>query len=128
MLIERSIKVTKENGVRPAGLQDRCFYCGQHIGENHKDDCVCVVKVVMVKVEMTIAKVVPASWQDHMVNFHLNDSGWCADNFAQDLERYMDARGDDGPCLCGVFSGEYVRDATTEDVDGLDVESMSKGR
>jgi hypothetical protein len=54
MLFEPSKEVTPLNGPRPAGKPTECFYCKQQIGDEHAPDCVCRVKVVMVKVEMVI--------------------------------------------------------------------------
>ena len=126
MLLEHTNMVTVENGPRPAGKPDECFYCRQPLNTEHKTDCVCRKKVVMVKVKMTIPRVVPASWDAGSVDFHLNDSSWCADNIEGDLSRYMEAKGDDAPCLCSRFSGVFVRDATADDLDGVDVVKLSK--
>ena len=128
MLLQHRNLVTPENGPRPAGRPDQCFYCGQPVGAEHKEDCVCRVKVVMVQVTMTIPRVVPASWDADAVDFHLNESSWCANNIEDDLARYKDAMGDDAPCMCGAFSGEYLRDATEEDLRGIDVAQLAAHR
>ena len=126
-MIEHSKIVTLENGPRPAGKPNRCFYCAQPIGSEHKADCVCRVKVVMVKVEMTIPRVVPISWDRGMVDFHLEGSSWCADNIVGDLQRYLDAKGDEAPCMCHQFTGEYIREATADDLRGVDLMKLSGG-
>lgn len=128
MLLEHTNKVTPENGPRPAGKPDECFYCAEPLGADHKPDCVCRLKVVMVEVTMTIPRLVPASWDAGMVDFHLNDSSWCADNIEGDLARYMAAKGADAPCMCGRFSGKFLRDADADDLQGVDVVEMAAGR
>ena len=128
MLLQHTNMVTPEHGPRPAGRPDQCFYCGQAVGTEHKADCVCRVKVVMVEVTMTIPRVVPASWDADSVDFHLNDSSWCADNIEGDLTRYMEAKGDDAPCMCGAFHGKFLRDATDEDLQGVNVVQLSADR
>ena len=125
MLMQHTNMVTKDNGLRASGKLDCCFYCGQIVGEEHKADCVCRLKVVMVEVSMTIPRVVPADWDESMVNFHLNESSWCADNIINDLNRYMIAKKQDAPCMCGTFFGKLLRDATEEDLKGIDLVKLS---
>ena len=120
MLLPHSNKVTTDNGPRPAGKPDQCFYCGQPLGADHATDCVCRQKIVMIKVEMTIPFLVPASWNEDSVEFQLNDSSWCADSIEHDLVKYMKAKSDDAPCLCEHFTGTYLREATEDDLVGID--------
>lgn len=128
MMLQHTNTVTPENGPRPAGMPDRCFYCGEPVGAEHKTDCVCRVKVVMVEVTMTVPRVVPASWDAGMVDFHMNDGAWCADNITTDLNRYMEARGEDSPCLCNTFHSKFLRDATDDDLQDVDLVCLSEGR
>jgi hypothetical protein len=127
MLLQHTNLVTPENGPRPAGRPDQCFYCGQPVGAEHKEDCVCRVKVVMVEVTMTIPRVVPASWGADDVDFKLNESSWCANNIASDIGEYMAAMSDEAPCMCGAFHGKFLRDATEEDLQGVDVVRLAAG-
>ena len=128
MLLEHTNMVTPTNGPRPAGKQDQCFYCKQPVGTEHKESCACRVKVVMVEVTMTIPRVVPAYADAGNVDFCLNDSSWCADNIETDLARYMDAKGDAAPCMCGTFHGRFLREATEEDLQGVDVVKLAADR
>jgi hypothetical protein len=98
------------------------------VGAEHKADCVCRVKVVMVEVTMTIPRVVPASWGADSVDFQLNESSWCANNIENDIGRYRAAMGDDAPCMCGAFHGKFMRDATEEDLQGVDVVQLAADR
>lgn len=125
MLLEHTNMVTSENGPRPAGRPDQCYYCGQPVGLEHKADCACRVKVVMIEVTMRIPRVVPASWDAGLVDFHLNDSSWCADNIGDDLTQYLAAKNDDAPCMCGTFSGKFLRDADANDLQGVDVVQLA---
>lgn len=118
MYLEHTRLVTPLNGPRTAGKPTECFYCHQPLGERHKDDCVCFAKVVMVRVEMTIPRVVPAHWTQHDIEFHMNDSSWCASNIINDLQRMDEADEDNCRCLCSDFRGEFLREATADDLDG----------
>lgn len=128
MNLEHTRMVTPENGPRPAGKPTECFYCHQPLGEPHKDDCLCFTKIVMVKVEITIPKVVPVYWTKHEIEFHMNDSSWCASNIVNDLERMDEADEDNRHCLCNDFTGEFLRDATAEDLDGYTLTKFTDGR
>ena len=86
------------------------------------------MKVVMVEVTMTIPRVVPVSWDADSVDFQLNESSWCADNIENDLSRYVAAKGDEAPCMCGAFRGKFLRDATEDDLQGVDVVQLAEDR
>jgi len=128
MILEHTRMVTPENGPRPAGKPDECFYCRQPVGSPHKDDCVCFCKIVMVKVEMTLPRVVPAHWDQHDIEFHLNDSSWCANNITNDIKRMEAADEENCRCLCHNFSGEFLREATAEDLEGFTLTKFTEGR
>ena len=32
-----------DDGIRPAGRPNQCFYCNQQVGKPHKQDCACLV-------------------------------------------------------------------------------------
>ena len=99
-------------GVRPAGKPDRCFYCGALLGEQHKHDCVIRDQTVVVKMVAELVIVRPESWSPSDIEFHLNDSSWCASNIIHELgERYDN----DERCLCPFVEFTYVREATAED-------------
>ena len=120
--------VTPENGPRPFGSPDKCFYCGQPVGTEHKDGCVCREKLIMLRITMTIPVVVPASWDNETIDFKYNDSSWCGDNIIDDLQRYYSARTDEAPCLCGSATFEYVRDADADDLMGIDLNELREGK
>lgn len=93
-----------DDGIRPAGKPDECFYCKQKVGQPHKPDCVCVEKTVRLKYTFEVEVQVPHGWTPESINFHRNESSWCADNALSELEAYAHKNG----CLCGVFHSEFI--------------------
>jgi len=97
---------------RPAQLiKDRCFYCRQLIGGKHKADCVLVRRKVTVRLIMEYDVVVPAHWTPDNVEFHRNESSWCADNLVDELAALVDNGPAGEGCLCGRAKFAFVRDA-----------------
>lgn len=109
---QSSCLVTVENGPRPAGKPDECFYCQRKLGEEHLSRCVLRSRTVVVRVTIEMVRQVPDDWTAEDIEFHINDSSWCADNIVDDLTRFTE-RGEG--CLCRHLSAEYVREATAED-------------
>ncbi len=121
-----------DNGIRPAGPPDACFYCGARVGVLHGSDCVTVEKEVEVAVKVTLEKgrairgiwrkFVPHSWEPYNIEFQMNESSWCASNIfnhwdditwdeeskagAQEL---IDTYAEYDHCLCGCFEGKFLR-------------------
>ena len=125
MIIAQTNIVTPENGPRPAGGPDHCFYCGEPLGAEHKPDCVCRKKVVMVEVTITFPRVIPQGWDIEKNEFHMNESSSCQDNLIDfDLDRFRAASGE-GFCLCGLIKARHLRDATSDDIDGLDLNILA---
>jgi hypothetical protein len=48
---------------------------------------------------------VPAYWDKHAIEFHRNESSWCAGNALDELKAINDG------CLCPVTEYEYIEDA-----------------
>lgn len=44
--------LVNDDGIRPAGRQDECFYCNQKVGMPHSCDCVCLLHKARVKIEI----------------------------------------------------------------------------
>jgi hypothetical protein len=127
----------RDDGIRPGGRPDECFYCRQRIGTPHGAECVIVTKRIEMRV--TVKAVLegfatqglwqfdePHSWGAEMSNSHKNDGTWCAGNFL-DISREVVVWGDKpapwaflekefawGSCLCEYLVFEFVRviDAT----------------
>jgi len=112
--MKRDDKTVGDFGVRPAGLPDRCFYCGELIGGQHKDDCVILQRSVVVEVKVTMVRMVPASWTQEQIDFHLGNT--CSDNLIRDAEQ-LRLRNDAVGCTCGMVEATYIREATAEDED-----------
>jgi hypothetical protein len=98
------IVLKNDEGIRPAGNPDECFYCKSKVGELHKKDCVIVTKIVKVKYTFEIEICVPHSWDQDQINFHRNESSWCASNAIDDLVEFDNKVG----CLCPYFEAEYI--------------------
>jgi hypothetical protein len=124
-----------DDGIRPAGKPNACFYCQQGVGYPHKRDCVVVTK----RVEMRVHAVLPTgeeftglwqfdevhSWDADQTEFHKNESSWCAGNLLNEREDdetmtwegrdptdilvALHASGQLPMCLCGVLRFEFVR-------------------
>lgn len=99
-----------EYSVCPAGKPDECYYCGAKVGEQHKSNCVIREKTIVTRMTIDFVDSVPESWDEDLIDFHYNDSSWCATNVLHRLEERSNFR-----CLCDVASFEYLRDATEED-------------
>lgn len=99
-----------EYSVRPAGKPDECYYCGAKVGEQHKSNCVIREKTIVTRMTIDFVDSVPENWDKDVIDFHYNDSSWCASNILNRLEERNNFR-----CLCDVASFEYLRDATEED-------------
>lgn len=120
-----------QEGVRPAGKPDECFYCRNKSGEQHKADCVIRKRTVVVKMTMEYVIAVPEDWDVSNIEFHRNESSWCANNAREELTKMFEyieksreevvnpdgttSHGNDVPCLCDRTQFEYVREATPED-------------
>ena len=96
--------------VRPAGKPDECYYCGAKVGEQHKPNCVIRNKTIVARLTIDFVDSVPENWDTEVIDFHYNNSSWCASNILNRLEERNNFR-----CLCDVASFEYLRDATEED-------------
>ena len=46
----------------------------------------------------------PASWDNDMIEFHLNNSCYCCDNLIDELSKYSEEHG----CICGITKCKVV--------------------
>ena len=114
-----------DNGIRPAGDPDKCFYCGQKVGQPHRRECVCVMSRTRYGVYAKGARVGtyrredPLAWTIHDREFHKNESSWCADNAMDEIEwttetdrQIVESEIGEG-CACHVleFRVEEIEDA-----------------
>ena len=63
----------KDDGIRPAGEPDECFYCNRKVGQEHMRDCVTIQKKVRVRFTVEVIAEAPYSWPDEMVADHQNE-------------------------------------------------------
>ncbi len=109
--------VTTENGPRPAGKSDECFYCGEKVGAVHSDHCIIPRRFVVIREIIERVVSVPKSWEPYDIDFQRNDGSWCADNIVDELRTLVDAAPDNTCSLCPMYEAEYVREATPEDLE-----------
>ena len=98
--------VENDDGIRPAGRPDTCFYCNQKIGQPHAADCVIVQKTVRLRFTIDLDIEVPHSWDaDKMRAKYLGT--WCASNLIV-LFKQIDKA---GGCLCdNLHDVQFVRE------------------
>ena len=97
-----SLVLQDDDGIRPAGNPDECFYCHQKVGTPHKNDCVILNRKVKVRYTFEIEIEQPHSWDKQQIERHRNNGSWCADNAVSELDNYP------GSCLCPVFHCEVL--------------------
>lgn len=113
MIRTKTHLVTNTYGPRPFGRPDECFYCHAPVGSEHVSGCVMRQRTVIMRWTYEIPISVPEDWTTETIEFHDNDSSWCANNSVDTLERL---RGDETHgCLCHMFSAEYLREADEEE-------------
>ena len=76
-------------------------------------------KKIVAEVRFRLLLDVPAEWSAANCNFWIDGSSHCAANFIDQLAD-EEQRAHDGSCFtCHRFSGEYLRDASPEDIADL---------
>ena len=64
----------QDDGIRPAGLPDECFYCKQKIGNPHLEDCVAVTKKVRLRFSVEGEVDLPYGWsEEEITNYYASD-------------------------------------------------------
>lgn len=96
--------VVTRDAMRPASDKERCFYCHEPIGGTHLDAGVLVKKRVKVRATVEYEIEAPAAWTDKDIEFHRNESSWCANNLIGELERLRCAA---TGCLCDCTEFTY---------------------
>lgn len=102
--MDMPIVLSDDDGIRPAGKQDRCFYCNNKIGEQHKYNCVILRKKVKLRYCFDIEVEMPWYWDKELILFNRNDGSWCASNAIEELEKLSNDIG----CLCSIFKAEFI--------------------
>jgi hypothetical protein len=124
-----------DDGIRPAGPPDACFYCGQRIGQRHAADCVVVTKLIAMHVTARLPSgnvffgtwtfTVPQCWEAHDCDAAYGKGTWCCSNLLHRREEVawsddmvwseLEALYESGDCLCNgtlTFNFLHVVDAT----------------
>lgn len=120
--MKRDKWIVDDTAVRPASVhKDRCFYCGEMIGSEHRSDCVMRSRTVVVRMTVEYTIKVPETWNEDQIEFFRNEGSWCSSNALDELVDIQKHH----HCLCYQTSFEYVREATEADEqrDGVSVSS-----
>lgn len=96
---------------------DDCIYCHQAPGTEHAGDCVMRKRTVVVEARIKLVTRVPEVWSKGDIEFHFNDSSWCANNLICDFEMLKEYR----PCLCDTTDIRLMREASPFDEEGFGV-------
>lgn len=105
--------VTEKNGPCRAGKPDECFYCKAPIGSDHAEQCILRRRTVMVRIYIDYPIAVPESWSEDDINFHRNESSWCANNALKEIVKLF--HDDEATqCLCPHATTEYIGEANAE--------------
>jgi len=94
-----------DDGIRPAGNFDECFYCKQKIGTPHKFTCGMITHKVEMAFTVKVELDVPIANTIEDTEFRYNESSWCANN----LITFLDDMIEKGQCLCSLTSAKFVR-------------------
>lgn len=99
-----------DDGIRPAGPSDICFYCRQKVGESHARDCVVVQRKVKLRYVVEIEVMMPHAWDGDDIEFNRNEGTWCANNCVDNIEAHISALRARGRCLChdDAFHAEFI--------------------
>lgn len=111
-MTQMPLVLPNDDGIRPAGAPDECFYCRQKIGQPHGRECVAVHKKVKVLYTYELEIEVPYFWTKENVESHRNESSWCASNGIEELNNHFGR--EDTDCGCAGFSCEYIEDVPGE--------------
>ena len=95
----------KGSDMRPARHDGTCFYCRVPMGGEHEKGCVIRQRTVTVEMTIRFPISVPEDWDEEAINFHRNESTWCASNVIPELER--EAKRQNG-CLCQDVDFRYL--------------------
>ena len=112
MILKETQLCTLDNGPRPAGPRNECFYCHVKVGTEHKKDCVTRRRTVVIRAIFEYVIEAPESWSSEDIVSHRIDGSWCANNAIGEIAAAAKMEG----CLCGPMSNfEFVREAWEEE-------------
>lgn len=106
----------EDEGIRPAGESDRCFYCHEPKGGIHKPDCVVRQRTVVIKVSIDLVVTTTEDWGKELIEFKYNDGIYCMSNIVDNIVALRDRqREQDNGCLCDLAEVKFIREASRED-------------
>lgn len=85
-----------DDGIRPAGKPDACFYCNSKVGYYHSPECVILtrnVKYSVIVEDQVVGTYIysdPIGWDVDMCEYHKNDSSWCTGTALDDGITWLD--------------------------------------
>lgn len=104
-----------DDGIRPAGDPDHCFYCKAPKG-THNDGCVCIKRTIVMSVTTKLLVEIPAYYSEEQIHFFYNEGTNCSDNqigaLYDQMQRMTEA---EVGCACRNTRCKYIREATEED-------------
>ena len=104
--------IVGDYSVRPAGDPNKCFYCQEKVGEEHKADCVIRSRTVVMDFTFRLTIDVPESWDAETCEFCKGGgSSYCSDNIIDNIEYAAEQCG----CSCSFMTPRFIREATEED-------------
>jgi len=109
--------VKNDDGIRPAGNPDQCFYCKSKIGEEHRTDCCIVTKKVLINYCIVVEIDVPHYKSAEQIEFHRNSGTWCANNLIDELQQIKEEKG----CLCLATTAKFIK--VTDDTPSRKINS-----
>lgn len=109
--------IVTEKAMRPVSTARKCFYCDQPIGTYHKADCVLINKKVKVIASIKYEIKVPAFWDAEQIEFHRNESSWCASNVIEELQELENNLNKEHNCMCSCTSFKFVEDTSEPFLD-----------
>lgn len=65
----------QDDGIRPAGAPDECFYCKQKVGTPHLSDCVAVHQRVRLRLTVEVEVDQPHDWSPEEIEEFVEEDG-----------------------------------------------------
>jgi hypothetical protein len=93
-----------DDGIRPAGPGNACFYCRRKIGERHSTTCVTWVRAVKIRAIVEFDSDEPVSFTKRDIEERYNEGSFCASTILGWMEAMADES--DRGCLCGIVRFE----------------------
>lgn len=102
-MIERMV-TSDDEGIRPAGADDECFYCHQKVGQRHKMDCVMLTKKGRIRLTIELPLEAAQSFDAHTIEFMYTKGSWCHSNLTAWIDKVTDSEG----CCGFIKAAEWL--------------------